>query len=928
MSRNVWVAALCVACLFMGSSEVFATVDGVPTPLTPSMTFEGSMYGRTVKIDRSPFCGLPPLGGPYHYLSNLDVDGIPRPATCSDVQNIPELPPLGGVIGGGGDYDYITLNLPVMELMCLRPYPGVPDTDEARLYAGSEAELVVDLAGPGGAGPEVIAAFSPIWMDMDIHCLGPGVAEIVAKARGTIEPRTFLGEELLQRLMDFGGTDQAVGDLTVTGFFVQGIVGIYEYELTVYPAMHREILEVMPAVVGAPMVFWDANALLSFAALTRGGDLTMSGNFTNTLDAVAVRHVDLDPGPPPAGIAEVIPAHWRVCTLLLDYTADLGFPLPLAQRPEDLRILRRPDGLAPWEIYPPAQTGVVVDRIVAGGVEALSDWTIGSTTPNNFVPLGFIAGQVLDDLANPIDSAFVHAWSESQGAGYNTFSGPDGSYVIPGLPADDYVVNATAAGFVPQFYDGVTDPTQVTLVAVTPPDTSKNVDFMLLPIQGPLLDVCIPEEIVGAPGDTVPVPVKFCGPVAPAAQVVGDPSIISAQMTILFDGGLLNLTGCHLVDTVTDATWEIEWLTVPGVPGTPDSAKIAMAGVTPIFGPGVIVWLVFAVAPEASVDQCTDLVFQRFMFNEGAPGANTDDGSLCVGAPALVGDVSLNGAVTAFDGAVILRFRVGLTGPVEYPGLRPQVADVDRSGEISSLDAVYILQLVVGMIPQLPVPPEFLLFKPVVATRHIWLGAPESSDDGLLVPIYADDLAGILAGELRFSYPGSAIEIVPSEQTTDYLFASHASEGEVRAAFAGATSGSPGMGALGYLRIDVPYGEFDAGALRLEDVLLNDGGMVALVVGRTPLPTKYELSQNRPNPFNPYTSIRYALPASDRVMLSVYNVQGQLVRTLVDAFQNTGVYTVTWDGTDASGRIVASGVYVYRLASSTFRESRKMLLMK
>ena len=832
MSRNVWVAALCVACLLTGSSEVFANVDGVPTPLTPSMTFEGAMYGRTVKVDRSPFCGTLPLGGPYHYLSNLDGDGIPRPATCSDVQNIPELPPLGGVIGGGGDYDYITLNLPVMELMCLCPYPEVPGVDEGRLYAGSEAELVVDLAGPGGPGPEVIAAFSPIWMDMDIHCLGPGVAEIVAKARGTIEPRTLLGEELLQRLMDFGGTDQAVGDLTVTGFFLQGIVGVYEYELTVYPAMHREILEILPAEVGVPMTFWDADAFLSFAALTRGGDLTMSGNFTNTLDAVAVRHVDLDPGPPPAGIAEVIPAHWRICTLLLDYTADLGFPVPPAQRPEDLRILRRPNGLAPWEIYPPGQTGVVADRIVAGGVEALSDWTIGSTTPNNFA------------------------------------------------------------------------------------------------LEGPPVDVCIPDEIVGAPGDPVEVPVQFCGPVAPAAQVVGGPEIISAQMTILFDSELLNLTECRLEGTVADGTWEIEWLTVPGVLGAPDSAKIAMAGVTPIFGPGVIVWLVFEVALEAPVDQCTDLAFQRFMFNEGTPGANPDDGSVCVGAPVLVGDVSLNGAVTAFDGAIILRFRVGLTGPVEYPGLQPQIADVDRSGAISSLDAVYILQLVVGMIPQLPVPPEFLLFKSVAATRHIWLGAPESSGDGLLVPIYADDLAEILAGELRFSYPGSAIEMVPSERTTDYLFASHASEGEVRVAFAGATSGSSGMGALGYLRIDVPYGEFDAGALRLESVLLNDGGMVAQMVGRTPLPTKYELSQNRPNPFNPYTSIRYALPASDRVVLSVYNVQGQLVRTLVDAFQNTGVYTVTWDGTDASGRLVSSGVYVYRLASSTFRESRKMLLMK
>ncbi|RQW78538.1 MAG: T9SS C-terminal target domain-containing protein, partial [Geobacter sp.] len=89
------------------------------------------------------------------------------------------------------------------------------------------------------------------------------------------------------------------------------------------------------------------------------------------------------------------------------------------------------------------------------------------------------------------------------------------------------------------------------------------------------------------------------------------------------------------------------------------------------------------------------------------------------------------------------------------------------------------------------------------------------------------------------------------------------------------------------------------------------------------VPTRYELSQNYPNPFNPETNIEFALPMSARVKLSVYNVLGQAVATLVDGQVEAGYHSVTFDGS-----YLTSGVYFYRLETGNTVLSNKMVLMK
>ena len=94
-----------------------------------------------------------------------------------------------------------------------------------------------------------------------------------------------------------------------------------------------------------------------------------------------------------------------------------------------------------------------------------------------------------------------------------------------------------------------------------------------------------------------------------------------------------------------------------------------------------------------------------------------------------------------------------------------------------------------------------------------------------------------------------------------------------------------------------------------------------------PLPARMHLGQNYPNPFNPSTIIPYQLPSPARVRLEVFNILGQRVATLVDGERPAGFHTATWNATDASGRGVGSGVYLYRLLGGGERLTRSMVLL-
>ena len=95
-------------------------------------------------------------------------------------------------------------------------------------------------------------------------------------------------------------------------------------------------------------------------------------------------------------------------------------------------------------------------------------------------------------------------------------------------------------------------------------------------------------------------------------------------------------------------------------------------------------------------------------------------------------------------------------------------------------------------------------------------------------------------------------------------------------------------------------------------------------------PRAFSLEQNRPNPFNPNTLIRFNLAEAGPARLGVYNTAGQQVRLLLEGHRGPGVYEVNWDGLDASGRPAASGLYFYRLemTATGLARTRSMALVR
>jgi hypothetical protein len=113
-----------------------------------------------------------------------------------------------------------------------------------------------------------------------------------------------------------------------------------------------------------------------------------------------------------------------------------------------------------------------------------------------------------------------------------------------------------------------------------------------------------------------------------------------------------------------------------------------------------------------------------------------------------------------------------------------------------------------------------------------------------------------------------------------------------------------------------------------------DGGsawsetVTATVTSPAPMISTYALDQNSPNPFNAVTEIRYRLPETGAVTLVIYNTIGQEVCRLADEVQPAGIYRVRWDGRDASGRQVASGLYFCRLQAGEYSRTIKMALVR
>lgn len=283
-----------------------------------------------------------------------------------------------------------------------------------------------------------------------------------------------------------------------------------------------------------------------------------------------------------------------------------------------------------------------------------------------------------------------------------------------------------------------------------------------------------------------------------------------------------------------------------------------------------------------------------------------------------IGDINLNG-IPYEIGDVIL-FTNYFINPAQYPFSVIQYAnsDINRDNIVASIaDLVTLINIVVGGSPT---PKAFDDGPAPTATvgseqtefsrREIWYDSP------------VDIAAALVTFETA---PGFDIDRIRAD-SHGMTYAAHQNGSTVRVLFYSLEGKTLPSGRHELFVVE----NAESITLVAAEMGTVDGRTAALSVisGEAELPQEFELHQNYPNPFNPETHIAFDLPVSGSVRLSVYNVLGQQVATLADGEFAAGHHEVSWNGMDQSGRMVSSGIYFYRLETTTGTLSRKMMLLK
>ena len=284
----------------------------------------------------------------------------------------------------------------------------------------------------------------------------------------------------------------------------------------------------------------------------------------------------------------------------------------------------------------------------------------------------------------------------------------------------------------------------------------------------------------------------------------------------------------------------------------------------------------------------------------------------------IKGDVDGDGTPTALDAGLILQEVVGLIPP--FTGLTAVAADVNGDGQVGALDAAWILYYVAnqGQWPSSG--------KTVATAGNVSFGKFIADNEVMRLPISLQNTAGVRSFSAEVTLGTNVLfKTVKTSLPDGWQIASKVENGKLKIAMAGINPLVDGD--LAVIELSLKNKESVVslqGSVKMNDEL--DATMKPVELRE--IPTKFNLSQNYPNPFNPTTNINYAIPQDANVNLTVYNVLGQAVKTIVNVQQKAGYYSVRWDGSNETGSKVSSGMYIYRITAGNYTHSIKMNLIK
>jgi hypothetical protein len=277
------------------------------------------------------------------------------------------------------------------------------------------------------------------------------------------------------------------------------------------------------------------------------------------------------------------------------------------------------------------------------------------------------------------------------------------------------------------------------------------------------------------------------------------------------------------------------------------------------------------------------------------------------------GDINANGLANEIADAVMFTnyFISGLSAFGDHVEASIAASDVNADGiALSVADLVYLIRVIQGDAPPYPkVGPD----AETIAINTQLVGNRMTVGYNALNPVGAVLMRFEFSGEIGIPELGAGAAAM------DLKYSVNGSELSVLVFNIGDEAIKAGENVL----VTIPV----TGDMTLTEVDAADFYGNTLSYTAHILPSKYELAQNYPNPFNPSTTINLALPVASDYTVAIYNIAGQLIRAY-SGHASAGVKSIVWDGKDASGNQVASGIYFYKAQAGQFSATKKMLLMK
>jgi parallel beta-helix repeat protein len=305
----------------------------------------------------------------------------------------------------------------------------------------------------------------------------------------------------------------------------------------------------------------------------------------------------------------------------------------------------------------------------------------------------------------------------------------------------------------------------------------------------------------------------------------------------------------------------------------------------------------------------------------------------------LLGDVSNNGLISAYDAALVLRHSVGLD---TLKGAALVAADVSGNGTVTAYDASLILQYTVGIISGFPGLGK--TSGASLAEAFTLKLVPGANENEFTVVLHLNKATTVYSGDLRLTYNPEILQAVgvsKSALTKNFALEQHLINGAASLSLASAepVKQEGDLVVISFRALKPLRGGVEA-SIGIDKFYLNEKDLKPLTENITVsvdrfkgIPETFGLEQNYPNPFNPTTSIEYRLPQSGAVTIIVYNLLGEVVQTLVNGNLEAGYHTAVWNGRNIFGQTVSSGLYIYRISvtangKEAFAAVRKMMFLK